>query len=155
MERSRGRKCGFRKAGDYVEVRVPLSATYQDVVEAASLAVGIDDCSTSEEELSEHSQRDLSLFRIDGTRIPNSPLDLSTPWTIDSYMSTFPSYQRSGMAVKLGVGYLSPVSIYIQLICYIKLSLLLGKTIPPTVPLIYIPGDTTTSIVSPVNTRYI
>ena len=105
MERSQGRKSGYKKAGDYVELRVPHSATYREVVEAASLAVDIDD-SSSEEELSEQSEKDLFLFRSDGTRIPNSPLDLSTPWTIHDYMSTFPSYQRTGMAVKLGVGYI-------------------------------------------------
>ena len=36
MEHTRRRKPGFKKAGEYVEVRVPLIASYEEVVEAAS-----------------------------------------------------------------------------------------------------------------------
>ena len=42
----------------------------------------------------------------------NCPLDESTPWTIHDYISSFPSYMRSGVSVKLGVGYTDPVSIF-------------------------------------------
>jgi hypothetical protein len=100
------------KVGDYVEVRVPQNASYGEVVEAAAQAVGLNDpqSTSSEEELAAESQGELSIFRSEGTRIPNSPLDLSTPWTVHEYMSSFPSYQRTGTAVKLGVGYTDPVS---------------------------------------------
>lgn len=116
MEHSRTRKSGFNKVGEYVEVRVTPSSTYNEVFEAAAQAVDMYDDS-SEEELTDLPEQ-LSLFRADGTRIPNSPVDLSTPWTIDGYMSTFPSYQRSRITIKLGVGrYTSSVSTII--ICWI------------------------------------
>ena len=100
------------KVGDYVEVRVPCTASYEDVVQSAAEAVGLNNPhdSSSEEELAAESEGGLALFRSEGTRVHNSYLDASTPWSIHEYMSSFPSYQRTGTTVKLGVGYTNPVS---------------------------------------------
>ena len=115
MKRSRTRKSGYLKVGDYVEVRVPRTANYMEVANSAALAVGliVPNGSSSEEELLEESRGELSLFRAEGTRVPNSAFDQSTPWTIHEYMSSFPSYKRNGIAIKLGVGYTDPVSILV------------------------------------------
>lgn len=114
MKRTRTRKSGYTKVGDYVEVRVPRRARYTEVVQSAALAVGLNEESSSEEELLATSQGELSLFRSEGTRVPDSPLDLSTltPWTVHEYMNSFPSYRRTGIAVKLGVGYIPSVSFW-------------------------------------------
>ena len=96
------------KVSDYVEVRVPCTASYEDVAQSAAEAVGLNipHDSSSEEELPAESEGVLALFRSEGTSVQNCSIDASTPWSIHEYMSSFPSYQRTGTAVKLGVGYI-------------------------------------------------
>lgn len=113
MSKTRSKKSGYTKVGDYVELRVPRDAKYEDVARSAATAVGLNDPtdSSSDEDIA-HSKGTLVLLRADGTRVPNTPLsdDLSAPWTIHDYMCGFPTYRRTATAVKLGVGYTAPVS---------------------------------------------
>ena len=110
MEQSKG-KGRFRKAGGYVEVRVRSSSTYEELSEAAANALDVclyqDDGEEEEEDDDDFEQaagnKQLALFRCDGTKVLNTFVD-GDNWTIHRYMSTFPSYLRTGSTVKMGVG---------------------------------------------------
>ena len=65
MEHSRK---GYVRCGDYVEVRVPKAASYSYVV---SCALEVLDVEEDEEEKGEGKP---SMFRIDGTIVPDSPI---------------------------------------------------------------------------------
>ena len=92
MEHSRK---GYVRCGDYVEVRVPKAASYSYVV---SCALEVLDAEEDEEEKGEGKP---SMFRIDGTIVPDSPID-DLPWTITRYLK---SLRKSAGQIKLGVGF--------------------------------------------------
>ena len=81
MTKKRNSK-GYCKTTEYVEVRVPATASYTDVATVSKGIVG----------LSTESVGVLTLFRIDGTVIPDSHV---APWTID--------LKKSSSQIKLGV----------------------------------------------------
>ncbi len=93
----RNRKKGFSKDGSYTEVAVNRDASYDEVtLEAAEIL----DLSEGEEE------DELTLFRVDGTIIPNRPIG-DVPWSVRQYLSTLGS---TGTQLKFGVGYKYKVS---------------------------------------------
>ena len=90
------RKKSFRKSGDYIEVSIPMNASYhvvcREAAETFHMVAPYEGCS-------------LKLFRVDGTVVSNRPIKTAfglQPWTIDRYMSLL---QRSVSQVKLGVGF--------------------------------------------------
>ena len=91
---------GYVRSGDYVEVRVPKTAMYSQV---AAHAVDILDI---EEDDEERGEGEPSLFRIDGTVVPDSPVN-NLQWTVSRYLS---SLRKSAGQLKLGVGFYYRVS---------------------------------------------
>jgi len=71
MSKTRSKKSGYTKVGDYVELRVPRDAKYEDVARSAATAVGLNDPtdSSSDEDIA-HSKGTLVLLRADGTECP-------------------------------------------------------------------------------------
>ena len=59
---------------------MPQIATYMEVAVSAVEAVRLNNSNrtSSEEEIAAGSQRELSLFRAEGTRVRNCPLDIRT-----------------------------------------------------------------------------
>lgn len=88
------------RCGDYVEVRVAKMASYSQVV---SNALEILDVEEEEEE----GEAKPSIFRIDGTMVPDSPIN-DLPWTVTRYLK---SLQKSAGQLKLGVGFYYKVSL--------------------------------------------
>jgi hypothetical protein len=86
---------GYVRCGDYVEVRVPKTASYAQVV---SLALEVLDVEEDEEDEGEAKP---SMFRIDGTMVPDSPVN-NLPWTVTRYLK---SLRKSAGQLKLGVGF--------------------------------------------------
>ena len=91
MSRSRKR---YVRSGDYMEVTVPRCSTYDEVARAAFLVLDI-----QEEE--EEGEGRLTMFRIDGTVIPDGDIG-GAAWTIARYLK---SLNKSPGQIKLGVGY--------------------------------------------------
>ncbi len=99
----RSRKKGFVRKGEYVEIRVPMGASYREV---AAVCASVYTSSSEDEE----GGVEATLFRANGTMTLDSPIQTgssstATPWDIGSYMSVFPSFHSSGVAIKLGMGY--------------------------------------------------
>lgn len=92
-------------------MRVRSSSTYEEFSEAAANALDVSlSLDDEEEEIEEdddfeqtHGDKQLALFRCDGTKVLNTSVD-GNDWTVHRYMSTFPSYLRTGSTVKMGVG---------------------------------------------------
>ena len=100
MEKSR--KGGFIKDGDYIEVRLSKGATYEEMTAAAARSLELSLESTDFE-----GEPELTLFRTDGTIVPNQPISLddparSVPWTLERYLK---SVKKSAAQLKLGIGY--------------------------------------------------
>lgn len=105
------RKKGYVRRGDYIEVSVRSDATYGEVCQASLEELKSAESSTSEDE---EGSCEIVLMRANGTVILNRPVLTSqasgeVPWTIRSYMSTFTSFVRCGVPVKLGIGFVSKV----------------------------------------------
>ena len=96
-----------KRSGGYVEVRSSSTATYKEFAEMAANALNLEEIGISEDEDQILTENELALFRCDGTRVLDTPINESTKWSIHEYMSTFPSFTRTGTAIKLGVGYTS------------------------------------------------
>ena len=94
---------GYIRSGDYVEVRVPKSATYSELVGQAMKALDV-------EEDEEEGEGRPSMFMIDGTVVPDCPIN-NLPWTVTRYLK---SLRRSPGQLKLGVGFYYKVSVYLQ-----------------------------------------
>ena len=98
---------GVAKSKNYIEVRLRADATYGEACDAAASTVELypeeSNSSESEEELH------LALYRVDGTMIPDRPIDTETgeeeSWNILNYLKTFKSFRRQGNPIKLAVGY--------------------------------------------------
>jgi hypothetical protein len=86
---------GYIRCGDYVEVRVPKTASYSEVV---SHALEVLDVEKDEEEEGEAKP---SVFRIDGTMVPDSPIN-NLSWNVTRYLK---SLRKSAGQVKLGIGF--------------------------------------------------
>ena len=87
---------GYVRCGDYVEVRVPKTASYSQVVSHALEVL--------EDEKEEEAKP--STFRIDGTMVPDF-LTNNLPWTVARYLK---SLRKSAGHLKLGVGFYYRVS---------------------------------------------
>ncbi len=96
---ARTRKKGYTKCGDYMEVRIRKDAHYPSVVAAARDVLGIE----SEEE---DEEGEWGLLRIDGTVVPNRPIE-KHPWTAARYLNAL---GKTASQVKFGVGYITDVS---------------------------------------------
>lgn len=106
----RSRKKGYIRNGDYIEVRVKMDASYREVVEASVQQLGAIDSSSSEDD---EWSGEAVLVRANGTVILDRPIETtmhsSVPWEIGSYMKTFTSFVKSGVPVKLGIGFVPKV----------------------------------------------
>ena len=106
----RSRKKGYVRKSDYVEVRVKIDASYQEVAEASVQQLGAMDSSPSEDD---EWCGEAILIRANGTVILDRPVETSArssvPWDIGSYMKTFSSFVKSGVPVKLGIGFVPKV----------------------------------------------
>ncbi len=107
----RSRKKGYIRRGDYIEVRVKLDASYRDVAEASVQQLQSIDTSSSEDD---DWSREAVLVRANETVVMNRPIQTTTPpstmpWDIGSYMRTFNSFVKTGLPVKLGVGFIDDV----------------------------------------------
>lgn len=58
MSKTRSKKSGYTKVGDYVELRVPRDAKYEDVARSAATAVGLNDPADSSSDEVSHTQRE-------------------------------------------------------------------------------------------------
>ena len=91
------------RKGEYIEVRVRKAAGCREVAETCGTALHCFDSSSDDEE------ENPVLLRANGTMILDCPIQSSsseaTDWTIGSYMGMFQSFVKSGIPVKLGVGY--------------------------------------------------
>ena len=107
----RSRKKGFIRRSDYAEVRVKADTTYQEVAEASVLQLQSLDSSSSDEDA---WSGEAVLLRANGTVIVNRPIETtsycSVPWDIGSYMKTFSFFVKTGVPVKLGVGFVVKVN---------------------------------------------
>ena len=84
---------------------MPKTASYGQVV---SEAIRVPDL---EEEEEEKGEGDPSVFRIDGTVVPDSPIN-DMPWTLARYLK---SLHKTAGQLRLGVGYYYRVSLTIVL----------------------------------------
>ena len=96
------RKGGYMKDGDVTEIRIAGSATYTEVVATAATALDL-----LPVEIDFEGDPELTLFRSDGTVVPNKPIvsnysDRSEAWTLERYLK---SSKKSAAQLKLGVGY--------------------------------------------------
>ena len=89
------------RVGDYVEVRLPKTASY------AAVAAHAIDVLQLEEEEEEKDEGEPSIFRIDGTVVPECLIN-DLPWTIARYLK---SLHKSPGQLKLGVGFYYRVSV--------------------------------------------
>ncbi len=108
----RSRKKGYVRCGDYIEVRVRLDASYREVAEASIQQLQSIDSSSSDDD--NDGSGEVLLMRANGTVILDTPIETTTPpskvpWDIESYMRTFSSFVKTGVPVKLGVGFTSKV----------------------------------------------
>ena len=93
---------------------------------AATMELTDDASSDSDEEVH------LALYRVDGTMIPNKPIEVESgedePWTILKYLRTFKSFKTHGNAIKLAIGYSTKVN-YLSLIrisfVYLRINIML------------------------------
>ena len=102
------RKCNYKRVSPFVEVVVPRTASYSDV-----LALGATALSITEE--SDGTGGPLTLFRCDGTVVPSDPLTqrgsegASTQiqqWSLKNYLGLI---RKSAAQVKFCIGYLALV----------------------------------------------
>ena len=70
---------GYVRCGDYVEVRVPKLASYSHVVSCAMELLEV------EEDEDEEGEAKPSIFRSNGTVVPDSPIN-ALPWTVARYL---------------------------------------------------------------------
>ena len=91
---SKSRK-SYIRAGDYMEVRVSKNASYSQVVTRAVEVLGV------EEEEDDKGEGEPSIFRIDGTVVPDSTIN-ELSWTISRYLQ---SLHKTPGQIKLGIGY--------------------------------------------------
>ena len=115
----RSRKKGYVRRGDYVEVRVKLDASYRDIAETSVQQLHSMESSSSEDEA---WSGEPILIRANGTVILDRPILTSTPsmtvpWDIGSYMKTFSSFVKTGVPIKLGVGFVSKVRKHKAITC--------------------------------------
>lgn len=105
------RRCrkGYIRSGDYIEVRVSKTSSYQQVVSQAIEVLGI------EEEDGESEDGEPRIFRIDGTVVPDCPID-ELSWTVSRYLR---SLHKTAGQLKLGVGFHYRVS---SSFCFINTS---------------------------------
>ena len=102
---AKSRKGGFTKDGDFTEIRIEKSSSYDHVAAVAAEAIDL----ASEDD--DDSEMELYLFRTDGTVVPNQPITLakeSVPWTLQHYLK---SLKKTAAQINLGVGYRSKVKI--------------------------------------------
>ena len=92
---------GYVRCGDYVEVRVPKTASYSQVVSHALEVLDV------EEDEEDEGEAKPCMFRIDGTMVPDSPVN-NLPWTVARYLK---SLRKSAGQLKLGVGFYYKVSL--------------------------------------------
>ena len=105
---ARSRKGGFVKDGDFTEIRIEKSSSYDDAVAVAAEAM---DLEPEDEDVLAGAEMELYLFRTDGTVVPNQPITVvkeTLPWTLERYLK---SLKKSAAQIKLGVGYRSKVKI--------------------------------------------
>ena len=88
-------KKGYIRAGDYVEVRVPKASSYSQLVNHALKVLDV------EKDEEEEGQARPSMFRIDGTMVPECSIN-DLPWTVARYLK---SIRKSAGQLKLGVGF--------------------------------------------------
>ncbi len=87
---TRHRKGGFKKDGDFVEVTLGGAYSYQEVVNTACSALGID---------VETGTESAVLMRMSGSRVLDLPIDTGSklvPWTIMGYMRAVLSKSTKG-----------------------------------------------------------
>ena len=94
-------KKGYIRVGDYVEVRVSKSASYAAVANHSIEVLQL------EEEEEQVGEGEPSIFRVDGTVVPDC-LVSDLPWTISRYLK---SLNKSPGQLKLGVGFYYRVSV--------------------------------------------
>lgn len=96
---SQSRK-GYIRSGDYIEVRVSKTSSHQQVVSQAIEVLEL------EEEDDENEDGEPRIFCIDGTVVPDCPIE-ELPWTPSRYLK---SLRNTAGQVKLGVGFHYKVS---------------------------------------------
>ena len=101
---------GYKKEGSFTEVMVRRDSEYATVARQAATTIELQD--------EDDDGGELSLFRVDGTIIPRSLVDVGgreKEWTLERYLR---SIGRTASQLKLGVGYRADVcSIDITLQC--------------------------------------
>ena len=92
------RGVGYAKSREFIEVQVSRSDDYESVIKEAMRVIRLEE---------NGDEADLTLFRSDGTIIPNKEIN-SLPWTVGNYLR---SMKKAASQVKLhvGVGYLIKV----------------------------------------------
>ena len=77
------RKCNYKRVSPFVEVLVPKTASYTDVLELEATALNI-------QEEGDGTGGPLTLFRCDGTVVPSDPLRGSEgtiqQWSVNNYL---------------------------------------------------------------------
>ena len=86
---------GYVRYGDYIEVCVPKTASYSQLV---NHALEVFDVKEDEEEEGEPKT---SMFRIDGTVVPECPI-YDLPWTVARYLK---SMKKTARQLKPGAGF--------------------------------------------------
>ena len=96
---------GYKKDGGFVEVMLNGDSDYEAVVEQAAATLDLEE---------EEGSTELHLFRVDGTVIPNTDVDVggvTQSWTLERYLR---SQGKTAAQMKLGVGYRYMVSMCIN-----------------------------------------